>query len=65
MLVGRFLYGVGAESLQLSAKTIIYKWFEKTELGFPLGLIISFSRLGNVINDIVSPILSSVNYLFN
>ena len=67
MLVGRIIFGIGGESLNISQNAMIIKWFYRSQIALPLGLTISVSRLGSVLNDVVSPrLVSSVKkYKFN
>ena len=59
MLWGRILFGFGGESLNICQNAMIVKWFYKSQIALPLGLTISISRLGSVLNDIASPRLVS------
>lgn len=54
-LIGRFIYGLGGESLNTTQSTIIIYWFSMDKISFIFGLFLSFSRLANVMNDIISP----------
>lgn len=46
MLVGRTIFGIGAESLIVCQSTILAKWFKGKELAFAFGLSLTFMRLG-------------------
>lgn len=46
MLAGRFLYGLGSESLIITMNKIISKWFRGKELSLAFGLNITIARLG-------------------
>ncbi len=46
MLAGRFLYGLGSESLIITMDKIISKWFKGKELSLAFGLNITIARLG-------------------
>jgi MFS family permease len=48
MLLGRMIYGIGAESASIAMMKIIAKWFKGREFGFAFGLYITIVRLGNV-----------------
>ncbi len=62
MLLGRIVFGFGGESLNICQNAMIVKWFYKSQIALPLGLTISVSRLGSVLNDIASPrLVTSVN----
>ena len=51
MFIGRFLFGIGAESFSLVITPLIYEYFKNKELSFALGLLLSLSRLGSSTND--------------
>lgn len=55
MMLGRVLFGFGAESLQVAQNTMLFRWFKGQEVAFALGLNLSVARAGSVLNDIVSP----------
>jgi MFS family permease len=65
MLLGRIIFGFGGESLNITQNAMICKWFLKSEIALPLGMTISISRLGSVLNDNVSPRLSTVKLILN
>jgi MFS family permease len=48
MLLGRLVYGIGAESASIAMMKILAKWFKGKEFGFAFGLYITIVRLGNV-----------------
>jgi len=48
MLLGRLVYGIGAESASVAMMKILAKWFRGKEFGFAMGLYITIVRLGNV-----------------
>jgi hypothetical protein len=59
ILLGRFLFGLGGESLMVSIVSMLSSWFEGKELAFALGLMLSLSRLGSAANDWVSPVIEA------
>jgi len=61
MLLGRVLFGFGGECLNITQSAMIVKWFLKSEIALPLGLTISISRLGSVLNDNLSPRIATIN----
>jgi len=61
MLLGRIIFGFGGESLGVTQNTMLIKWFYNNELSLPLGLALSIGRMGNVINDVLSPYISNVS----
>ena len=54
MLIGRCIYGVGAESFVMAETPLIYEYFKGKELSFALGANISFSRLGSSVNEVTT-----------
>jgi len=65
VLIGRFIFGLGGECLGLPQNSMIVKWFNKTQLGLPLGLTVSGGRIASVLNDLITPSLAAVdNYYF-
>jgi len=60
MLIGRIVFGFGGESINITQQTMVIKWFYNNELALPLGVALSASRLGNVLNDVLSPLISHV-----
>ncbi|MFQ5817246.1 MAG: MFS transporter [Terriglobia bacterium] len=48
MLVGRTIFGIGAESLIVCQSAILAKWFKGKELAFAFGLALTFMRLGTL-----------------
>ena len=48
VLLGRFIYGLGAESLIVTMDKILSKWFKGKELAFAFGLLITIARLGTI-----------------
>jgi nitrate/nitrite transporter NarK len=55
MIAGRVVFGLGGESLSVSQSAIVAKWFKGKELAMAMGLNISISRLGSVVNGMVIP----------
>jgi MFS family permease len=46
MATGRFVFGMGAESLNVAVITALARWFKGKELSFAFGLNLTASRLG-------------------
>jgi MFS family permease len=61
MLAGRIVFGLGGESINSAQYAIIVEWFTKNELGLALGICLSFARIGNVLNDVISPRIATVS----
>ncbi|KAJ3067592.1 hypothetical protein HK102_007376, partial [Quaeritorhiza haematococci] len=55
MVVGRSIFGVGGESLEVAQSRITTDWFQGKGLAFALGLNLSFARIATAVNDNVSP----------
>ena len=55
ILFGRFIFGLGGESLMVSIVTLLTSWFEGKELAFSLGLMLFFARIGSAGNAWLSP----------
>jgi MFS family permease len=62
MLTGRILFGFGGESLNTTQYAMIIQWFAPNELAFSMGLCLSLARIGNVLNDVISPRIATVKY---
>ncbi|XP_063428788.1 major facilitator superfamily domain-containing protein 1-like [Mytilus trossulus] len=62
MDVGRFIFGIGGESLAVAQNTYAVKWFQGRELNMVFGLQLSFSRVGSTVNmNIMQPIYKFVS----
>jgi MFS family permease len=48
MLLGRFIFGLGAESLLITKTKILSKWFKGKELALGFALALSIARLGTI-----------------
>lgn len=57
MLVGRVIFGMGGESMCVAQSAIISMWFKGSELAFAVGINLSVSRLGSVLNSMIVPTL--------
>jgi nitrate/nitrite transporter NarK len=55
MLFGRFIFGLGGDSMFVGMSAIVAQWFRGGEVSFAFGLILSIGRLGSVINGFVVP----------
>jgi MFS family permease len=58
ILFGRVLFGVGGESLCVAISALLQQVFAGAEVGLAMGLNLSVSRLGSVVNNVVSPYLA-------
>jgi MFS family permease len=57
-LAGRFIFGLGGESLTVAQNTFTTRWFDGKVLALAFGLVVSFSRIGSSINFVVTPLLA-------
>jgi len=57
MILGRFLYGLGAETSIVVINKILVKWFKGKELAFGFAVNLAIARLGTAAALIFSPIL--------
>lgn len=65
MIVGRFIFGVGAESLAVAQNNYAVLWFKGKELNMVFGLQLSFARVGSTVNFMVmEPIYNYVNEFY-
>ena len=55
MYLGRFVFGLGAESLCVAQSTITSDWFQGSDVAFAMGIGLAVSRLGSIINNVISP----------
>ena len=65
MIVGRLIYGLGTDCAGLAKHIMIIKWFNKNDLSTPFGIALSVSRIGTIVNDILSPKIANVKLFFN
>ncbi|OMJ66286.1 hypothetical protein SteCoe_36920 [Stentor coeruleus] len=57
-VIGRALFGIGAESLELAQTIILVNWFTGKELSMSIGLGNSISFLGIMMNQNLQPIIA-------
>nr|XP_057935857.1 major facilitator superfamily domain-containing protein 1 isoform X2 [Doryrhamphus excisus] len=50
MEIGRFIFGIGGESLAVAQNTYAVNWFKGKELNLVFGLQLSMARLGSTVN---------------
>ncbi|XP_063914629.1 major facilitator superfamily domain-containing protein 1-like [Zophobas morio] len=53
MCAGRFVFGIGAESLAVAQNNYAVLWFKGKELNMVFGLQLSFARVGSTVNFLV------------
>ncbi|MEP5764033.1 MAG: MFS transporter [Halieaceae bacterium] len=61
MVSGRFLFGIGAETMLVAATVAIGLWFSRAGVAFAMALSLSVARLGSYVAD-VSPVWASAAY---
>lgn len=62
MILGRFIFGIGAESLAVAQNNYAVLWFKGKELNMVFGLQLSFARVGSTVNFLVmEPIYKYIN----
>jgi MFS family permease len=49
-IMGRFIFGIGAESLAVAQNNYAVLWFKGKELNMVFGLQLSFARIGSTVN---------------
>lgn len=65
MIVGRFIFGIGAESLAVAQNNYAVLWFKGKELNMVFGLQLSFARVGSTVNFMVmEPLYKYVNQFY-
>lgn len=57
MILGRFLFGLGAETSIVVINKVLVKWFKGKELAFAFAVNLAIARLGTAAALIVSPLL--------
>ncbi|XP_015925025.1 lysosomal dipeptide transporter MFSD1 [Parasteatoda tepidariorum] len=55
MEMGRFIFGIGGESLAVAQNTYAVSWFKGKELNMVFGMQLSFARVGSAVNFNVTP----------
>ena len=61
MEVGRFVFGIGGESLAVAQNTYASSWFSGGSLNMVFGLQLSVARLGSTVNfQVVGPLFHTL-----
>lgn len=55
VVLGRFIFGLGAETVGVCVSIFISKWFKGQELAFALAFQLSMGKLASVLTDWISP----------
>jgi len=58
MMIGRFVFGLGGESMTVAQSTIVSAWFSGKELSFAFGINLSVARIGSSINGPVTTVIA-------
>lgn len=58
IFLGRLVFGFGGESFTVANSALLADWFKGKELALAFGINLSISKLGSVINNLLSPILA-------
>lgn len=58
LLVGRIVFGIGGESLEVAQARLIVDLFGNKHTGFALGLNLTFARIAGALNDWLSPAIA-------
>ncbi|XP_059159545.1 major facilitator superfamily domain-containing protein 1-like [Physella acuta] len=62
MCCGRFVVGIGDDSLSIAQSTFATKWFKEKELNMVFGLLLSFSRLASTVAmNVMQPLHNMVD----
>jgi MFS family permease len=60
-MLGRFVFGLGGESLTVAQNTYTVRWFEGKTMALCFGLVVAFARIGSSVNFVVTPRLSALS----
>jgi MFS family permease len=65
MFIGRGIYGCGGETLTVATSAILSTWFANgKEISMAFGINLAVSRLGSVLNNILSPTIADASSPF-
>ncbi|XP_067944720.1 lysosomal dipeptide transporter MFSD1-like [Watersipora subatra] len=61
MCIGRFVFGIGGESLAVAQNTYAVGWFKGKELNMVFGLQLSLARIGSTVNmNVMQPLYDAI-----
>ncbi|KAK4532003.1 hypothetical protein CCYA_CCYA10G2860 [Cyanidiococcus yangmingshanensis] len=60
LLSGRFIFGMGGESLGVCQSIIVSRWFAGYELATAFGLSLTVSRIGSILSFMLLPLVDEV-----
>jgi MFS family permease len=58
-LAGRFLFGLGGETLGVCQNAFCAKWFRGADMSTAFAIVLSFARVGSAVNFALEPAISS------
>jgi MFS family permease len=64
-VLGRFLFGLGGESLTVVQNTFVIRWFSGPYMALVFGLVLAFARVGSSVNFAVTPTLTDQGVPFS
>lgn len=65
MILGRLLFGLGAETQIVMLNKVLAKWFKGKELALAFGLNLGVARVGSALGMSVSPRIAETSYGWN
>ena len=57
-LFGRFVYGLGGESMLVAQNAMCVRWFSGPNLAFLFAITLAFARVGSALNFIATPVIA-------
>lgn len=60
MIVGRLIFGFGAETECVTQNVLLAKWFGEKELAFALAMDVAVARIGGTLNSLLTPYFYSL-----
>ena len=68
LMLGRFIFGLGAESILVVNMAMISKWFKGKEMAMAMGIYVSFGRLGTIFSfntgELIAEHFGDYRYVF-
>ena len=66
MQIGRFVFGIGGESLAVAQNTYAVSWFKGKELNMVFGFQLSVARVGSTVNfSLMAPLYKYISQWYN
>jgi len=63
-VLGRFIFGLGGESLTVGQNTYTARWFDGKEMAFAFGIVLACARIGSSFNFLATPQFSHLGVPF-